>query len=421
MNAPRPVSAFCLLSFALASAACTSETPESKASGDLGVTTLGEPLRLSITVPSVPGNTEGTKCVRVNLGNDAPLRIGKIHNTLSESSHHFVLSSVDDATLTEAPLFDCLPFRAALTGAPLTITQKHDDTVSMPEGVAYSLAAQQLMHLELHYINLSAQTQDISAQAELFPITDSAKSMQEASFLLIGDLDITIPPNSTHSTGPVYEPLPKAFDGVSFYALTGHTHRFGTNVTVGMGESETAAVTPLYAPKPFLWSEPELTRLAPAVHVPSGGGFTFQCDWDNPTSDTIRFGESALTEMCFFWAYYYPKRSASRLLLLGLNKVAGGDGGPTLDGPPCAAPADTGNSVGVGKYCTKGGSECGTGAICIADYTRGAFGDFCTKQCANDTDCGEGAICQGTTQAVCMPASCAASLGTSAGSDAAAP
>jgi hypothetical protein len=392
-----------------------------QADSGTGASSLGAPLKLSITVPSVPPGKEGTQCIRAHLGNDGPLRVGKIHNKLSESSHHFILSAVDDAKLTDTPLFDCLPFRAALTGAPMTITQKSDDTVALPDGVAYSLPENQLMHLELHYINLTEKTEDITAETEIYPIQDTSKDIQEASFLLIGDLDINIPPKSKHSTGPVYQKLPDAFAGSNFYALTGHTHRFGTNVTVGTTASESAPVTPLYAPAQFDWSEPEVKRLSPTVSVPAGGGFSYQCDWDNPTDTVIKYGESALTEMCFFWAYYYPKQDSSRLLLKGVSSAYGDAGSTTLDGPPCALAGDKGNANGVGKYCTKGGSECGGAApVCLADYARGGFGDFCTVTCKSDADCGAGASCVGQSTAVCIPTSCVGSLGTGA-ADAAAP
>lgn len=418
----RRAGALSLAALAVGSAACTSESTESKsrstATPEGGSTaTLGEPLHLSITVPAVPAGTEGTKCVRVRLGNDAPIRVAKIHNVLSEASHHFVVSTVEDPTVTEAPLFDCPPFRAPLTGAPLVITQKHDDVTTTPDGVAYPIEQNQLMHLELHYINTTGKTADIEATSDLYPVESASGDLQEASFLLIGNLDISIPPRSSYSTGPAFQPLPAAFDGVTFYALTGHTHRFGTNVTVGVAPSSTGEVTPLYAPKPFDWSEPVVTHLSPPVTVPTGGGFSFQCDWYNPTDSVVTFGESALAEMCFFWAYYYPRRPGSRLLLVGLDALRGADAGPTLPGPACAAASDTGNDLEVGKYCSKGGNQCnGAADFCLADFTRGAFGDFCTKTCSADSDCGSEAICgsggggSANQTKVCVPTRCAGSL-----------
>jgi hypothetical protein len=48
----------------------------------------------------------------------------------------------------------------------------------------------------------------------------------------------------------------------------------------------------------------------PVFNVPTNGGFRFQCDYNNTSSNTITFGESATKEMCFFWAYYYPSKGA---------------------------------------------------------------------------------------------------------------
>jgi hypothetical protein len=424
----------CLVLVASTTLACASETAEpnhassaasdaAAAAPDAAAAVFAEPLHLSITVPDVAPGSEGTKCVRVRLGNQAPIHVGKIHNKLSTASHHFVVSTVEDTTLTEAPLFDCPPFRAPLTGAPLVITQKHDDLSTMPDGVAYTIADNQLMHLELHYLNTSGETRDVSGESDLYPMEATA-NLQEASFLLVGNLDISIPPRSSHSKA-AYQALPAAYEGVTFYALTGHTHRFGTNVTVGVAPSSSGEVTPLYRPDPFVWDEPVVTQLSPGVKVPAGGGFNYQCDWYNPTDNVVTFGESALTEMCFFWAYYYPRRPGNRLLLQGLDSFRG-DGGPVLAGPPCAGANDPGNDLGVGKHCSENGNECGgTPQFCVADYVGGEWGNFCSKTCTADGDCGTGASCSSlgpsgaSSQRFCIPTRCIALLGASA--DAAAP
>lgn len=296
----------------------TKQTSKGDRTADAGETEVDagvQSYRISMTVPNVPPTTEGTQCVRVKLGNVGPVKIGRIHNRLSGHSHHFVVSSVTDPTATEQALYECPPFRAPLTGAPLTVTQKHDEEIVLPEGVGYALEDDQLMHLELHYINTSDEVADVTAEAELFPSTDTGE-IKEAGFLLVGSLDIAIPPHSQHSTGDLFVATTPALEGVEYYAITGHTHRFGTNVTVGVAESANADATMIYEPASFDWSAPEVGYLKPTVQVPSGGGFRFSCEWDNPTDDTILYGESALTEMCFFWAYYYPRAPMQQTLLV---------------------------------------------------------------------------------------------------------
>lgn len=88
----------------------------------------------------------------------------------------------------------------------------------------------------------------------------------------------------------------------------------------------------------------------------------------------------------------------------------------------CGHPGDTGNSLGVGLFCTNDGPDCGGNSkatLCSAlvnGQTPSASDSyFCTFQCAT-TDppgtCGENAacVCSGANCA-CVPARCIASDG----------
>jgi hypothetical protein len=72
------------------------------------------------------------------------------------------------------------------------------------------------------------------------------------------------------------------------------------------------------------WQEPETTIADPPFQIPTGGGFNFTCEWNNPGTDSVGFGESATDEMCFFWAYYYPARAGSPHVCIHTDQVAGG-------------------------------------------------------------------------------------------------
>jgi hypothetical protein len=86
----------------------------------------------------------------------------------------------------------------------------------------------------------------------------------------------------------------------------------------------------------------------------------------------------------------------------------------------CGQPGDVGNSIGVGKFCTKQ-SDCNTGNLktnlCSAIGNSGGAGDtyFCTVfPCHLDggvAECGENATCEcgsggGMTGCACTPNSC---------------
>jgi hypothetical protein len=280
------------------------------------------PARVSykakITVAQVPSGGEDTICVQVRLDNPGPVNIVGIHNVLSPASHHFIVSKVTNASDDVKPNSPCTGFSGAVRGAPFAITQKHDDVIELPDGVSYTIGARQLMHLELHYLNVTAGPLDVVAETELVVAATDAK-LEEATVLLIGTGDIALRPGTKTSTGAKFTAMPAALNGVRFFALTGHTHRFGTNVTVSSANASGAMLDKLYPTQPFVWDAPEMRRLEPAVTLPAGGGFTFTCDWDNPTDKVIGFGESALQEMCFFWAYYYPKKPVTNVLLDGVD------------------------------------------------------------------------------------------------------
>jgi hypothetical protein len=269
---------------------------------------------LSFGAMTIPAGTEHTQCIVKRLGNSAPLHVGAVHNRLGESSHHMVVYRVND-TVEQTTPFDCQPFTDTLDpskGSPMMITQKKDDLLQLPDGVAYVLDPNQMIRLELHYINATAAPVTLDASTTMI---ETADMREEANFMLIGDPDIVIPPNQDVTLGPIFYPLDPKFADVKFFALTGHEHKLGTNVQVATAASADDAGTSVYDVPNWIWSEPATVVHAPAFTVPAGGGFRFTCTWHNPESDPaaapVVFGESAEDEMCFFWAYYYPSHGTS--------------------------------------------------------------------------------------------------------------
>jgi hypothetical protein len=284
--------------------------------GSAGTAPDLEPYKASITVPNVASGAEGTVCVQVRLDNAMPINVVKLHNTLSTASHHFIVSKVTDPQSGEQANAPCQGFRAATKGEPLSISQKKDDVIVLPDGVAYALGASQVMNLELHYLNTASDAVDVTAQTELYP-AEAGAQVQEATVMLIGTAQISIGPHMTASSGAKYAALPAGMDGAKFFAITGHTHRLGTSVKVSAASGPDDTGSLLYAPEPFMWDAPEMKHLDPAVDAPPG--FSFECEWNNPSDDMIGFGESALDEMCFFWAYYYPKKPVAKGFIDGMD------------------------------------------------------------------------------------------------------
>lgn len=265
----------------------------------------------------VHAGEEHTQCITRRLGNPDAMHVGQIHNVLSEGSHHLIVYEVSD-TVEQTTPYDCRPFADTLDptkGAPLMISQKKDDLLALPDGVAYTIAANQMVRLEMHYINPSSKDLTVSSTTTVIPVDDATFKF-EADFLLIGSTNIHIPPQASATLGPTYIGLPAAYNGVNWFAITGHEHQYGTNVRVSSASAATDTGKPVYDVPNWLWSEPKTLMAAPPFNVPDNGGFNLTCDWHNTSDKAITFGESAEDEMCFFWAYYYPKKAGSTRVLL---------------------------------------------------------------------------------------------------------
>ena len=256
---------------------------------------------------TVQPGVESTECVIKRVGNDETIYVHQLHNQLSASSHHFIVYRVDDTTERPDP-FPCAPFEGTLgasSSAPIMITQKKDDLLTLPQGIAYTFEPGQMVRMEMHYINVSASAAEASATSTFVTIPEEELE-HEADIVFFGDLGISIPAMSTATLGPSFINPPAILDGANYFAITGHEHQWGTDVRVNVATGPADPGTPVYAVPQFLWDEPATVDHDPPFTVPNGGGFQLTCEWNNRSDKSVGFGTSVDDEMCFFWAYYYP-------------------------------------------------------------------------------------------------------------------
>ncbi|MBX3188121.1 MAG: hypothetical protein KF819_13960 [Labilithrix sp.] len=295
---------------AIAALACGNTTTSEEAAAPPKAPAAA-PVSVAFPPTAIPAGVEKTECVVVRLGNATPLHIGSIRNDLGDGSHHLIVYRTSDTVEKPTP-FACDPFTDTLDpekGSTLMVTQKKEDTLTLPPGVAFSIEANQMVRLEMHYINASASQKTITAKSTFIPISDD-DFRDEAGFLFIGNPDIQLPPNTTTTLGPTFFQVPAELWGVKFFAMTGHQHKLGTNVQIAMTPNADDPGRMVYDVPDWSWSEPKTETFDPPFTVPNDGGFTFTCTWNNTTDRQVRFGESANAEMCFFWAYYYPNKGA---------------------------------------------------------------------------------------------------------------
>jgi hypothetical protein len=261
--------------------------------------------------------------------------------------------------------------------------------------------------IQTHWINTSDKPVDVQAMMVTVPGTDGPDRIETGSLVAL-DLSFNVPARDKLHTSVecVMQGEHRLFMSI------GHEHEWGTHVA--------ADVTRVDGTNELLFDRdftPHDTFDPPVndygVTKPltfhKGDKLRMQCDWANTTDEALSFPR----EMCVFFGYTMSPGDVRCINGNWIGAGSSGDGGtrPTLPGPPCAKAGDPGNAAGVGRHCTGGGGECATGGagICLADYTQGAFGNFCTKLCSDDAACGAGATCTGqpgSATRICMPASC---------------
>ena len=297
------------LPIALLFAACGGQTP-SVATPDLG-TEASQTRSVTFGPIAVGAGVEKTQCITIRLGNTKAFYAGSIHNELGPASHHMIVYKVSDTVENTTPT-DCQPFTDTLDptkGSPLMITQKPDEVLALPAGVAYAVVENQMLRLEVHYVNPSTTAVMLTAKTT-FNELPADQFQQAAGFIFIGNPDITLPPHAISTLGPTMFKLPADLAGASFFAITGHEHKLGTNVTVATAMADGTKADDVYDLPDWKWSESPTVYVPKTFTAPTGGGFSFTCSWNNTTDQTVKFGESTENEMCFFWAYYYPDKGA---------------------------------------------------------------------------------------------------------------
>ncbi len=261
-------------------------------------------------------------CITKDLGNTEDLVISGYTAALDPGSHHLILYASTDTkeNLTPTP---CMPFVGLAEGnvVPLVLVNKLNISWAFPTGVAVEVHAHQMVRIEAHYINATAE--DIMGVGTVtFQGTPkaSAPPFTPASFFFWGTEKINLPPGAQSTVGPNFQ---AGTAGTHVISILTHQHELGTGVQVWA--SAQAGDTSNRIVNDTDWSNPSWRSLTPQLDMNGTNGFSYQCEWYNKTQSTVSFGESALDEMCFIGGYYYPAH--------GFDLRIDGSGGPmTPDG-----------------------------------------------------------------------------------------
>ena len=281
-------------------AACGGSTGGGGGSGGGGGAAPG--LQATFGPIDLPAGVETTQCIVAALGNTTDVVMTGYDVNLLPGSHHMIVYATTDAVQPDP--INCTPFAGLAVGTdtPIAFANKLQETWSFPSGVAVPIPANQNIRVEAHYINTTQG--DLTGQGTItLHTTDAATAppYQAAGYNFYGTFNISIPPNSTYSTGMLFEP---GIAGTTQIQITTHQHHLGTGIQVW--ESTGSGQTGTQIANDMDWSNPAWSTLDPQYAFDGTNGLAFQCSWTNTTDQTVGFGESALDEMCFVGGYYYP-------------------------------------------------------------------------------------------------------------------
>ena len=266
-------------------------------------TTADPPGTVSVTTDAFdlkPGQ-ETYKCQNFDNpfgGQDTAVQ--RLVTDMSKGSHHlhvYHMTTSNSRTLEDCPISDFHPLLYA-AGSP------HAET-TYPAGMAAKVLGNAGLRIQLHYINTSSSDLSVNATLKLTPVEYSSVT-KWISELYFNNLGLRVPPGlgqtvTASCTIPqTYGPIGLVFGGT-------HMHHRGVHFVANTSTGVTLADVDT-------WDEPPGIVYDPPVMLNPGDKISWTCTYDNETSRTITFGESAEdNEMCIYLARFFSAPDGAQL------------------------------------------------------------------------------------------------------------
>lgn len=244
----------------------------------------------------LPEGSEIYKCVRQTVSED--MYITGFRSLGPLGTHHTVLT----AGSPSGPdgISDC----SALTNADSMIFGSGigDVEFNFPEGVGVKIAAGQQLLLNLHLYNYG-DTPITGTSGTFASLVSAADIVSEAESVLMGSVNLTIPPGKSDHLGRCTMER-----SVTLLNVAPHMHAIGSHMKI---VAKTSAGDQVLYDQPYDFLDQKLYVLPEPLQLSKDDTIEVTCSYDNDTGSTVKFGDSSTEEMCFTGMYRYPKRSSS--------------------------------------------------------------------------------------------------------------
>ncbi len=214
--------------------------------------------------------------------------------------HHVLLYAVPrtaaqskDAQTPDVPGWTC--FGATGTGSDNVVGGWVPGTpvTRYPEGTGVRVAATDVLVMQIHYNTLGGAVPDRTRVRLQY----AQGAVQQALILPQAHAAFAIPPQSEGYQVTTTDPGSRV--AATVYGVLPHMHQLGRNIRVEVAQTGECLVD---IPKwDFHWQQ--FYMLKEPVKVLPGQSRKMTCGWDNPTPQTVTWGEGTAEEMCLNYVY----------------------------------------------------------------------------------------------------------------------
>jgi hypothetical protein len=267
--------------------------------------------------PVLQPGQEQEGCLWIPVPNATTFDVGRWEFSLNPGTHHFAIFEWTRAgtpttnvwTPNDFGCFSGSQFGNNITGSP----QSPYYVDAYPPGVARRLVAGKYLGLNAHYYNQFTVPIQIKVTINAHPYSGPTPRLATTIIDLDDTFSIAVAPFTAAIHPPVGQPRARWMNtglvNRNVIFLGGHMHFRGLRFTVWAADG-----TKLY--ESLDWAHPNVRVFSPALVLPPGGYFDYECLYDNGVTRPVRtdgfgnplslvFGVSAEDAMCIVTGSYY--------------------------------------------------------------------------------------------------------------------
>ena len=275
--------------------------------------------QLVTPVHEVPAFSEEEICTVIRLEPQADERlywVNSMESLVTDGTHHmnvligefsFLDAFVGDGaseTALGVPMgqYPCSELDTMELAYTIFPSQRDNQRITMPAGVAAPMTAPLMAIFSHHYVNPTPDPIEINAILNIETIP--AEEVTAVAGLVFDDIpDLEVPPGTDRvlSRNCVFD------RDVEVALVSTHNHEWAECAAINHydGETDTVENEPFFVNK--LWEQPPILHFEPQTFsIKAGDGVNWSCHFRNDTDRTLINDGTADGEMCVFAAVTYP-------------------------------------------------------------------------------------------------------------------